>query len=53
MVEEDKRQIVYKLEERSFKVQNITKNYLDMMNQLIIDTQEENRKDLEITNLRS
>lgn len=41
-----------KLEERSFEVQNIINNQLYMINQLVIVNHKENKKDLEITNLR-
>lgn len=53
MAEEDKRQMVIRLKDRSFEVQKITNNQLDMINQLIVVTQDAYRKDLEITNLRS
>ena len=53
MDEEDKRQMATRLEEISFQVHKLTNNQLDMMNQLIVTTQEANRKDMEITNLRS
>lgn len=53
MVEENKRQMATRLEERSFDVHKLTNNQLDMMNQLLIPNQELNRKEMEITNLRS
>ena len=46
-------QMIIRLEERSFKLQKLTRNQLDMMNQLIIVTQEAKRKDMEIISLRS
>lgn len=45
--------MIARLEERSFEVKKITKNKLDIVNNLIVSTQEENKKDMEITNLRS
>ena len=53
MVEEDKRQIATKFEERSSNVQKLTNTHLDMMNHLILTNQELNRRDMEIENLRS
>lgn len=47
MAEEEKRQMAIKLEERTFEVHKLTSHQLDMINQ------EANKKDLEITNLRS
>ena len=52
MTKEDKRKMVARLEERSFEVQNITKNWLNTMSQLLIANQELKKKDMEITNLR-
>lgn len=50
ITEEDKRQMAIRLEERSFEVQKLTNNQLDMITQLIVSNQETNRKDLEIIN---
>ena len=48
MVEEGERQIDARLEERSFEVHKLTKNWMEMMNQLLIKNQESNKKDMEI-----
>ena len=53
MVEEDKRTLTNRLEERSSDVQKFTNTQLDMMNQLMLANQELNRKDIEIATLNS
>lgn len=53
MAEEDKRQMVIRLDERTSNVQKLTNNQLDMVNQLPLANQELNIKDLEIANLIS
>ena len=53
MVEEEKRVMVTRLEERISYVQKITNTQLDMINQLMLVNQELNHRDVEIENLNS
>ena len=52
-IEEDKRIIETRLEERISNVQKLTNIQLDMMNQLMHENQNLNKKDVEIENLIS
>ena len=53
MIEEAKRVLANKLEERLSNVQKLTNTQLDMMNQLMLANQELNRKDIEIVTSNS
>ena len=53
MVEEDKRVMTTRLEERISDVLKLTNTQLDMMNQLMLANQELNYKDVGIGNLKS